>query len=282
MSRFPHNTHLSPFEEFSYFLEHNIEKDYKQFLSQWNNEYSSSRIKNFDEVKHSFEILKDTYGEGESETVLHSFESFISHKLTALVDTCIKIINEGYTRSYFSKKTSNDYINRINTKFMEIYDIPNIKRFSFLPKYLGIVEKHLESFPELVKAHANSDIILNDPFAIQPGYSRKFLSDVFDICISHSLIDIEFEKGDFWDIFTDPRSTKTVKFQCPNNLVITFFESIKPAFNNLTAKAIHSSSRFLTKQGKVLSETNYNSTKNRSQPDAKILDLKQALFDLID
>src|SRR5690606_22466829 len=120
--------------------------------------------------------------------------------------------------------------------------------FSFLNQYLKIIEAELEFYRNSEKTSEDNTIFKDSTFKIKDNIRRSFFYKLYDVSQRHFLLDSEFSKEDFIDVFTEVETTKTIKFICSNSLMITFLEEIREAFVNFKPASIEQSHRFLTKQ----------------------------------
>ena len=142
-------------------------------------------------------------------------------------------------------------------------------------------EKLYPTYPELERAIKSieshlllryqiqpySKVVINEKqsyFGVKDAVSEKLFKDLYDLADSHELIEYDVvDERTFLDVFLRNPSDKNtiIRFNCYNGLAITFLESLKPLFTSLTPKSIEKSRRFLTKNGNVLTENNYNRSK---------------------
>jgi hypothetical protein len=103
-------------------------------------------------------------------------------------------------------------------------------------------------------------------FGFRDTLSRQVFQDIYELLDSLGYIEFDVvDEKTFLEVFLENPldSASVIHFNCSNGIVITLLEKLRPFFTSLTPKTIEKSKRFLTKQGMVLSESNYNTSNKR-------------------
>lgn len=252
-----------PLRELNAYLDTGIYNDLKDFYASFENEFIGHRIKSKDTENHSFQIYEEEYRMGESDFAVFSFENNIKYTFIDKIYDVIDRIEEGINICFISKQSIPNYLDKVERAFKSLLKNKSTQEFLFLNQYLKIIEGELEFYRNSENISEDNIIFKDSPFKIKDSIKRSFFYKLYDISQRHFIIDSDFSKEDFIDVFTEVETAKTIKFICSNSLMITFLEEIREAFANFKPASIEQSHRFLTKQGKFLTITNYDSSKKR-------------------
>ncbi len=123
-------------------------------------------------------------------------------------------------------------------------------------------------------------------FGFKDTLSRSVFQELYDLADRLELIEYDVvEEQIFLEVFLENPSNphSVIRFNCENGLIITLLERLRPYFTSLNPKTIEKSKRFITKQGLVLSESNYNTSHKRlkEKPTQKTNILNQQLDEVL-
>lgn len=275
------NTSYSfPFQKIFDFLENGINKKLEEFYNSFKNEFFGHRIKKIDLDKREILLYRDSYSDGELEYDICSFENEVRFYFISLIYESFDIIAEGINICFISNQSIYSYLDKLDRQFKGLTSHPINKDFQIFKKHLSLIESELNYYRKLDNVADENRKYRNSPFKPKDNIKRSFFYQLYDIAVLYELID-DFPREDFEEVFTNPSTSKHISFICKNDLIVTFFEGIKLAFENLNASSIGKSKRFLTKQKVIFSSTNFESSKGRIKSNSKFSELNQDLESLI-
>ncbi|MCJ7934740.1 MAG: hypothetical protein MUW56_14210 [Chryseobacterium sp.] len=276
---------LYPFRELHTYLDIGIYKDLKSFYASFENKVIGHRIKSKNKDTHIFQIYKDSYSVGANDFAEFSFENHIKRTLDNLIYESINMIQEGINICFINNKSISNYLDKIEESSKLLLNNKSIQEFTFLNQHLKIIASEFKFYRNSESISEDNTIFKESPFKIKENIKRSFFYKLYDISQRHFIIDSDFSKEDFIDVFTEVETSKTIKFICSNSLMITFLEEIREAFTNFKPTSIEQSHRFLTKQGKFLTITNYDSSKQRlinGNPLSEVNNLSEDIQDIFE
>src|SRR5690606_19278034 len=125
-----------PFTELNAYLEKGIEDDLVYFINGFQNEDLGTRVKDFNKNTLTFEVLKDLYGEGESDTCYFTFENQIKYKLLDIQQHSLEIAKTNFVaQKRFSINKANLIIENHLNQIESIFSSEKLNTFPFLEKY---------------------------------------------------------------------------------------------------------------------------------------------------
>lgn len=270
-----------PFSNIENFLDFEVDKKLSSFYNSFNNEYFSHKVKSIDTEKQEVKFYKDFYTENEDEYSVFTFKDDIKYHFKSLIIKSLKIVADGINICFISKQSTYNYLDKLERQYKTLLNNKTLINYPFLKLYLEDIDKEIKYYRGIDNVEEDNEIFKNSPFKPKTDYRRPFFYELYNISQSKELIGLDYSKEDFIEVFTDVSTNKHITFTCNNSLIITFFESIKTCFDNLNQKSIGRYKRFKTKQGNILTETNYSSTKKRLKDNSDILLLKEELEHLL-
>ena len=201
---------------------------------------------------------------GETVKLSFSFQNYLRRLLRKEFKSTIELIDEIRSKNdddVFTKILNSlvgkiDYINKEGS---------NLKYFEIAFKPLAEIRNRIE------KGYfgSNTEIAAlekpKESLKVKADYSNFFFYDLYNILIENYIIDeFQVNEEDFFEILTIPNCNKQLKFLVENQIVVTFFEAIKPIFIDFNAKLLENTKRFITKRGSLITQSNYNRNKELS------------------
>lgn len=201
---------------------------------------------------------------GETVKLSFSFQNYLRRLLRKEFKSTIELIDE-----IQSKNEDNVFEKILNSLVGKIDYISkegsNLKYFEIAFKPLAEIRNRIE------KGYFGSNTEISaiekpkEPIKVKADYSNFFFYDLYNILIENYIIDeFKVNEEDFFEILTIPNCNKQLKFLVENQIVVTFFEAIKPIFIDFNAKLLENTKRFITKRGSLITQSNYNRNKELS------------------
>lgn len=254
---------LYPFKEIETYLDKNVYTDLKIFYNQFQNEIFGHRIHSIEQAKNSFLIMSDNYNDKENEYDVYTFENHIKYKFAEIIYKVLDLISEGINICFISKQSVFNYLEKVERDFNILSTNKALVEFDFLQYYVNLISIEIKYYKSSEAIVLENGIFTESLFKVKEHIKRTFFLRLFEIAQRNDIIDVDFSQEDFYDVFTASTTEQVLKFNCSNTLMIIFLESIKGAFDNFTSKILQQSKRFKTKQGNLLTITNYDSSKQR-------------------
>lgn len=275
------NLYAYPFKELEKFLDTGINTKLEIFYNSFKNEFFSHRIHTIDRENNTIKLYKDNYSENESPLATFLFETEIKPIFLKLIYKSLDIISEGINICFISQQSIPSYFNKIERQLKTLKNNKQLNKYPFLNNLLIVIDDELNNYKTSDNIRKENENYKFSPFKPKDFIKRSFFHKLYDVCISNELIDDDYPREDFIDIFTSPSTKKNLLFKCNNQLIVTLFEGINPMFENLKQVSMDKTKRFLTKQNKVFSTTTYSSTKKRLTINPSITKLEEDLNDLV-
>lgn len=219
---------------------------------------------------------------GETVKLSFSFQNYLRRLLRKEFKSTIELIDEIQSKNEEDvfKKLLNSLVGKIDYISKEG---SNLKYFEIAFKPLAEIRNRIE------KGYFGSNTEISaiekpkEPLKVKADYSNFFFYDLYNILIESYIIDeFQVSEEDFFEILTIPNCNKQLKFLVENQIVVTFFEALKPIFIDFDAKLLENTKRFVTKKGSLITQTNYNRNKNvSSKNESKVFNLKNKIHELI-
>ncbi len=171
---------------------------------------------------------------------------------------------------YKNEKQFLDYIKK-TFKYIDenIKQLVDIHPVCFYPK--NEIYKYLYNKYNIEIEH-KSISNKNSLFKFKSDYSINILKKLYIATIENDIIysDSITEKM-FIEIFTENETDLKLTFNCSTPLLVNYLEKISVLFNNFNGKSIEVSKRFITKNGKFLTQSNFNKSKKSLSVDDKLV-----------
>ncbi|RXJ52624.1 DUF6617 family protein [Gelidibacter gilvus] len=251
----------------------------------------SEYVDSVDKEKGIIKYFKLFYNQSTNDSIegLVTYDFYKEHKLELLekIKDAISSIDELIYQKSEREESYNALLKNISKELHYLF----IKADKVYPTYpeLKRAIKSIESHLLLrYQIQPFSKVVINEKqsyFGVKDAVSEKLFQDLYDLSDRLELIEYDVvDERTFLDVFLRNPSDKSVviQFSCNNGLAITFLESLRPFFTSLNPKTIEKSQRFLTKQGLVLTESNYNTSKKRLKDSEKLKSLKLELQQILD
>lgn len=269
-----------PFQTIQDFLDNELNNKLNEFYMSFENDFFGTRIKSIDRNNMIVEFYKDCYGIDEIDYSTESFEKHITPYFKSLIYNSFEIISEGLNICFKSNYSDYNFLEKISRQYNALLKSEILESYPFLTKSILLIGKEIDHYKKLNGVELKNELLKNSPFEPKSN-KRSFFHEIYDIAIIHEIIKEDFPREDFIEIFTETKTSKYLTFNCSNSFVVTFFESLKTYFNNMTATTIGNSKRFYSKNDNLFTIGTYNSTKGRMTFSNKIEELKNDLLDLL-
>ncbi len=274
------NLYSFPFQKIHNFLDTGVDKKLEDFYNLFQNQFFGQRIMLIDKVKMEVQMYKDSYLSNELPYTTYTFEEEIKFLFLGLIYESFDTIHEALNIFFISNQSISNYLDKLERQYQSLLRHPKSKEFPFLKNSLVLIDNEIKRYERLDGVKEENAIFSKSPF--EPKVIKiTFFHRLYDVAIDHELIEYYFPKEDFIEVFTSSSTNKQIIFTCKSSFLIAFFESIKDLFDNLNQTSIGDSNRFLTKQRRVFSTTNYSTSKKRFVSNNKIKQLQEDLEDLI-
>ncbi len=138
------------------------------------------------------------------------------------------------------------------------------KKFPICNKPFTTLEKYLSDKYHIDLISKQQIRFQPSIFKVKPDIKGYIFEKLYDLAIELEIIDDELiSEAEFISALTEHKTSSTITFNCDNNIMICFIESISPLFYNLNPTSIAESKRFYTKQGTQITSSIYYTSKNR-------------------
>ncbi len=239
------------------------------------------------DINHELGILK-IYNSHTDEVDIISFDDSLRNDLSIWTNEIKLGLDVALVNSEAKRKISN----YANTTFKYILSGQKelFEKHPICKDALSEIKRYLTDKHALNLLETNqSDIIINDYsnsiFKVKYAYSKRlFFVELYDLVSTLELIDDEeIYQENFINAFTLNNTSDFIKFNTETGFMAYFLKLISPIFNNFNGKIIEQSERFLTKQNKVLSQSNYNTSLKRikDKDNEFLLKIDNSVKDLI-
>lgn len=259
-------------------LENHFDFHIKNFFQEALDELPNAEV----DKQNNVVFYYDTNTNGKTVRNSYSFNSYLRRllrsKFRSILESLETIKNES-SEIEFSK-----ILNSINLKISYIKDYGNKSKYfdlAFAP--LVELSNRINNgyFVENLEFSANE--VSLPCLMIRPSYNKSFFEKLYNIVTDHFLFnDLKVNEEDFRDILTNPDCNKQLTFTVETQVVIAFFEKIKPIFIEFNAKLLEDTKRFITKRGSLITQSNYNRNKKvSSKNELEVANLTNKIHELI-
>ncbi|MBF0576379.1 hypothetical protein [Dysgonomonas sp. GY617] len=231
-------------------------------------EFIQEHYENIDVIvcDHDFGLLTVNPDSSENEFATISFEKEylcpqLYRKTQELKNNVDKILIE-----LISKEQQINFIRYLNNtiEFIRKRQEKLFSKFPICKKPFATIEKYLSDKYHIDLVSKQQINIQPSIFKVKPNIKRYIFKELYDLAIELEIVDDELiSEIEFISTLTEYKTNNTITFNCDNNVMICFLESISPLFYNLNSTSIAESKRFYTKQGKQITSSIYYTSKNR-------------------
>ena len=178
----------------------------------------------------------------------------ITNNIKEEIENSIIFFTPLQKRKYFENIINTfNYISEKKSKTITTFPVC-IKPFDEIKNYL--LEKHGFNYAE--------PLINPSHFTLNPKYKKSDLENIYCFLVDNVYIDDEeLDFNDFYSILNDLDTTLKLKFQSSSEIASLILHELGKLFLDFNRKRIGESERFLTKSGKRLTQTNFDSAYNR-------------------
>ena len=178
----------------------------------------------------------------------------ITNDIKEEIENSIIFFSALQKRKYFENIINTfNYISEKKSKTITTFPIC-IKPFDEIKNYL--FEKHGFNYTE--------PFINSSYFVLLPKYRKSDLEKIYCFLVESLYIDDEeLDFNDFYSVLNDLDTSLQLKFQSSSEITSLILHEMSNLFIDFNRKRIGESKRFLTKNGKILTQTNFDSAYNR-------------------
>jgi hypothetical protein len=210
-------------------------------------------------------VFSDQHNNSEPVEALVTYDFYKKHKeeLFKNAESVTKAIDKLVYQKAEVEESSKGLLENINKELHYLFlridklypDYPE------LTKSLKYIENHLlirYQVKPFAKKRADEKFSY---FGFKDTISRGKFVELYEFLEERNILEYDVvSEEDFLEVLLQNPSNSeiAIKFNCSNDLMVTFLERIRPYFSSLSPKSIEISKRLYTKQGKIISESNYN------------------------
>jgi len=163
-----------------------------------------------------------------------------------------------------SKNETSGFINYLNNTISSIRQnqVELFKKFPICDKPLFTIEKYLLDKYGIQLDSTKRTYIQSSVFKPKPDITSFVFRELYNLADELNMID-ETTPEEFVSALMDNKTDDIITFTCETPIAVHFLVTISQLFSNLNARAIEESKRFYTKQGKEITASNYDKSKNK-------------------